>query len=149
MRPDLVVEREEARDFLGELHCRRNADKTPHHGPTRLTTTEHRGRPETWTVQHNRTRLTTTHHRCGMIPKPGVAGSIPAGGTTTFLQIGTFSFWPCGDSSPNRQNCRHFADATHAHGPAQANTRERVGFMSALTGRCLLHGIFRGPLTCP
>jgi len=27
-----------------------------------------------------------------MIPKPGVAGSIPAGGTTTFLQIGTFSF---------------------------------------------------------
>ncbi len=36
--------------------------------------------PEPWTVQHNRTRWTTPRHAFPMFPKPGVAGSIPAGG---------------------------------------------------------------------
>jgi hypothetical protein len=33
-------------------------------------------------VQHDRPRLTTARHACRVFPKPGVAGSIPAGGTT-------------------------------------------------------------------
>ena len=42
------------------LRCRRrNAAKTPHHGPTRLRTAHHRARPKPWTVQHNRARRTT------------------------------------------------------------------------------------------
>ena len=60
--------------------CRRLADKTPHHGPTPLSTLQHRDRPEPWTVQHLCARGSTPHHAFGRFPKPGVAGSIPAGG---------------------------------------------------------------------
>jgi hypothetical protein len=65
--------------------CRRTADKTPRHGPSRVTTAEHDARAEPWTVQHLCTPAVTHRHACRMIPKPGVAGSIPAGGTSSCL----------------------------------------------------------------
>ena len=137
MRPDLIVAREAAGDSLGEVHCRQIADKTPHHSPTRLTTAEHRGRPEPRTVQHVCTLGTTTRHGFRMFPKPGVAGSIPAGGTTSFLQIGTFPFRLCGHFLPNRQNCRHFADENGQHGSVRENTGQhgrRVRAVREATG---------------
>jgi hypothetical protein len=66
--------------------CRQTADKTRHHGPSRAIIAQHRTSPEPWTVQHNRTRTTTTRHAFGRFPKPGVAGSIPAGGATFSLR---------------------------------------------------------------
>ena len=75
--------------------CRRNADKTPHHGPPRLRTVEHGGRVEPWTVQHFRERCSTRSHACRVFPKPGVAGSIPAGGTKSGC-IWRFRFGPLG-----------------------------------------------------
>ena len=62
--------------------CRQIADETPRHGPSRLTTSGHRARPEPWIVQRNRTRLTTAQHAFGGFPIPGVVGSIPTGGTS-------------------------------------------------------------------
>jgi len=35
--------------------CRHTADKTPPHGPSRLSTAAHGHMSEPWTVQHNRT----------------------------------------------------------------------------------------------
>ena len=61
--------------------ARRIADETPHHRPSRANTAHHRGWAETWTVQHIRRREATDQHAFLMFPKPGVAGSIPAGGT--------------------------------------------------------------------
>jgi len=124
MRHDLVLEQQVARDLLVELHGRHTADKTPHHGPSRLSTTPHRDRAEPWTVQHNRAWLTTSLHDCRMIPKPGVAGSIPAGGTTTFLQMGTFPFSRSGHFLPNRQNCRQIADGNRRHNRVRETTEQ-------------------------
>jgi hypothetical protein len=64
---------------------RRAADETPHHGPTPLATPRHAVYDQSWNVQHLCTPRITAHHACGMIPKPGVAGSIPAGGATSCL----------------------------------------------------------------
>jgi hypothetical protein len=60
--------------------CRHFADKTPPHGSIRLGIREHRTLSKPCTVQHNRTRQATARHPFGGFPKPGVAGSIPAGG---------------------------------------------------------------------
>jgi hypothetical protein len=65
--------------------CRQIADKTPHHGPSRLSTRRHQVRAEPWTVQHLCTRAATARHAFGMIPKPGVGCSIQPGGTTLLL----------------------------------------------------------------
>ena len=79
--------------------CRRIADETPHHGRTWPSIAEDCDLAEPRTVQHNRTQRTTRRHACCVFPKPGVAGSIPAGGTTSacmwrfaFRALGPF---PC------------------------------------------------------
>jgi len=69
----------------GWASCRRDSDKTPRHGPLRLGTTPYRTRAETWTVQHKGTLTTACRHACRVFPIPGVAGSIPAGGTSSCL----------------------------------------------------------------
>jgi hypothetical protein len=106
--------------------CRHIADETPHHGPTRPSTIEHRPFPEPWTVQHLRVRLTTARHAFGGFPKPGVAGSSPAGGAKT-PAYGTEASPRPPKSCPNRQECRHFADETWRHG----GTRKSTGQHSA------------------
>ena len=61
------------------------------------------------------------------IPKPGVAGSIPAGGTMLFLpRTSSFLLPPC-RLLPNRQNCRHSADETRRHTPRRRRTRSHEG----------------------
>ena len=66
---------------LDSVGCRRVADKTCRHARTPPDTDKQPPPPEPWSVQHNRRRPTTARHAFGMFPKPGVAGSIPAGGT--------------------------------------------------------------------
>ena len=56
--------------LCADPRCRRSADETSHHGPTRLMTAQHRRPPETWIVQHNRLRATTVHHAFGRFPRP-------------------------------------------------------------------------------
>jgi hypothetical protein len=53
--------------------CRRIADETPRHSPSRLSTTQHRARAEPWTVQHLCARGTTARHALVMFPKPVTA----------------------------------------------------------------------------
>jgi len=57
-------------------------DETPPLSPTRPSTRQHRVSPEPGLVQHYRARASTARHAFLTFPKPGVAGSIPAGGTT-------------------------------------------------------------------
>jgi hypothetical protein len=94
-------------------HRRHPADETPHHSPPRLGTTQHRDGPETWIVWHNRTRQLMHRHGWRVIPKPGVAGSIPAGGTSSCLQTGVVSCLPCSGLLPNRPGCRNAARVVH------------------------------------
>jgi len=98
-------------DQLLPPDCRRDASPRP----TQLSTVQHRARAEPWTVQHLCTRDSTPRHAFGMFPKPGVAGSIPAGGTTSCLQMCIVSLWLRAGCLPNRQNCRHSADEAERH----------------------------------
>jgi len=103
------------------LNCRHDADETPHHGPTRLSTVRHQARAKPWIVQHNRTRRTTRK----TIPsgflnlvslvrfQPG-APNLPAYGDCCFGRSAGFL--------PKRQDCRHSADETGRHSPARFNS---------------------------
>ena len=107
--------------------CRRDADETARHSPTRLNTAQYRPRAEALTVQHLCAQAATPRHACRVFPKPGVAGSIPAGGTMLFLlRASSFVLPPC-RLLPNRQNCRHFADETRRHTPRRRRTRSHEG----------------------
>jgi hypothetical protein len=52
------------------VSCRRNADETPRHGRSRLTTVEHGDGAKPWTVQHDYSHATTARHAFGRFPKP-------------------------------------------------------------------------------
>jgi len=67
--------------------CRRDADKTPHRGLSRLSTAWHGAHAEPWTVQHLCARLTMARHACRVFPRPGVGCSIQPGGTTSCLHM--------------------------------------------------------------
>jgi hypothetical protein len=110
--------------------CRRIADKTPHHGPSRLNTPQHERLAEPWTVQHSRVRMTTARHACRIIPKPGVAGSIPAGGTRS----------PCSARFRIvRRRARNFRIGQHADNLPTCRAWERLAARQArlLNRRCL------------
>src|SRR5674476_1001143 len=68
-------------------------------------------------------------------PKPGVAGSIPAGGTTFYL----LRAMSCGalerTQLPNRQNCRQTADETHDDRMVRLSTRRHESPRAAVTAR--------------
>ena len=89
---------------------RRAADGTPHHDPSRLDTTGYCTRAESRTVQHLCASGTTAGHAFRVFPKPGVAGSIPAGGTTFDAAQGAFVPGSSAALLPKRQDCRHSAD---------------------------------------
>ena len=79
--PECLARRRQARS----PDCRRNADETPHHGARQLNTAQRPARTEPGTVRHLWARGTTFSHVFNVFPKPGVAGSIPAGGATSVL----------------------------------------------------------------
>jgi len=79
--PECLARRRQARS----PDCRRNADETPHHGARQLNTAQRPARTEPGTVRHLWARGTTFSHVFNVFPKPGVAGSIPAGGATLML----------------------------------------------------------------
>ena len=125
--------RERLSSSLLPTSCRR----TPHHGPTRLSTAQHAARPEPWTVQHLCTRGTTARHAFLRFPKPGVAGSIPAGGTTSCLHMaisvsgvlpGAFRIGNTADILPTRLGGTR-QDA-RARGVMKAGPRERCDRLS-------------------
>ena len=82
--------------------------------------------------RHNALVAQWIEHR---FPKPGVAGSIPAGGTTCFL-LRAIS---CGalerTQLPNRQNCRQTADETHDDRMVRLSTRRHESPRAAVTAR--------------
>ena len=98
--PECLARRRQARS----PDCRRNADETPHHGARQLNTAQRPARTEPGTVRHLWARGTTFSHVFNVFPKPGVAGSIPAGGATLMLH----SALSC---RAVRQDRRHIADA--------------------------------------
>ena len=77
--------------------CRRDADETAHYGSTRLSMAGHVARAKPWTVQHFRAYSTIGSHACMVFPKPGAAGSIPAGGTNV---VKTTTFPPANSHLP-------------------------------------------------
>src|SRR5450759_1261795 len=95
--------------------CRRNADETPHHGPARLHTAQHEARPEPWIVQHLCVLSTTANHAFLMFPKPGVAGSIPAGGTSSYLHRAIPEGRSAAKLVPDRRRRRQLPTSTRLH----------------------------------
>ena len=86
--------------------CRRNADKTPHHCPSRLSTAGYAASAEPWTVQHFRARGTAAQRafrvrsssRAPALapPSPGRGESSAAGEPSPFLsRVKAYSVrWP-------------------------------------------------------
>ncbi len=102
-------------------------------GPTRGSTGQHKASPEPWTLQRNRIRSTTARHAFLRFPEPGVAGSIPAGGTRSSCiwhhteppsahdcpvccQMPTF----CRQDAHSRHGTGEHADHVHSGRPSSA-----------------------------
>ena len=93
-------------DQLLPPDCRRDASPRP----TQLSMVQHRARAEPWTVQHLCTRDSTPRHAFGMFPKPGVAGSIPAGAPVLACTGQSREDVPClssAKSAVGADECRH------------------------------------------
>ncbi len=85
-----------------------------------------RRRGKTPANRHNALVAQWIEHR---FPKPGVAGSIPAGGTTLMLHRALSCWGVRQHRLPNRQDCRHSADESARHEQSRANTdRHLVAF---------------------